>query len=298
MNMTALIVTWNRLHQLKQTLKATLALPFQHIVIVNNGATDGTAHWLASVTDPRVHVYHADRNRGGAEGFYLGAKYISEQIDTDWVVFYDDDAWPAENFFEQFEKLATNDSAIICAKVIDCQGRVCQMNLPWRKRTITIRDNLSYMRSPDKFVVDPVQAGPAISCSFVGSIVKAEVLKDTYSLILRELFIYFDDVYYGYQLHLQDYRLTYQPQLVMYHDIGNRSPEGMAPWKSYYLVRNMLLSRHIFPDNSFFTWPAILFRVAKYTLNACRQPNRGRSVRVIVKAIADGIMDRRAPLDH
>ena len=297
MKITALIVTWNRLPQLKNTLKATRALPFEHIVVVNNASTDGTDTWLSQLNDERLHIINADENNGGAEGFYLGSEYISKKIETEWVVFYDDDAWPATDFFESFEQIDTGNLTVLCAKVIDCKNNVCKMNLPWRRRTATWQDNIAYSRGDTTFVAPTDSTAEVISCSFVGAIVNAKVLQSTYSLIHRELFIYFDDVYYGYHLHLLGYQLAYIPSLVMYHDIGNRPSGQIASWKIYYLVRNMLLAKHLFPENPFFTWPAILFRIMKYLFIVCKQPNKRYGTVLLLKAIKDGLFNRRAPLD-
>ncbi|SEQ10406.1 hypothetical protein SAMN05216522_101206 [Rosenbergiella nectarea] len=298
MNITALIVTWNRLTQLQQSLKATLALPFQHVIIVDNGSSDGTDSWLKSLTDPRLHIVRATSNLGGAEGFYLGSEYIAKNIDTEWVVFYDDDAWPESNFIEKFSLLGLAEPAVVCARVIDCQGNLCQMNLPWRQRTITFRDNLEYIRHPEKFTVDALNSCAVISCSFVGCVVHATILSKTYDHIHRELFIYFDDVYYGYYLYLQGFSLHYQPELVMIHDIGGRSTGNFPAWKSYYLVRNMLLSRIIFKNNSFFSTSAIFFRIAKYLFIALKNPNTIYSISLLFKAIKDGLLDNRTPLNN
>lgn len=298
MNTTALIVTWNRLPQLKNTLQATLTLPFQNIVVVNNASTDGTANWLSDIDDSRLHVINTEKNQGGASGFYIGSEYISQEVETDWVVFYDDDAWPAANFFECFRQIDKTDTAIICAKVMDCNEKLCQMNLPWIKRTATWRDNIAYLRGDPSFVAKTDIVTDVISCSFVGAIVDAKILQMTYPLIHQELFIYFDDVYYGYHLHLLGYKLSYAPDLIMYHDIGKRPKSQISHWKIYYLVRNMLLSRHIFRDNSFFTWPAILFRMAKYLFLVCKQPHRFRGIALFIKAIKDGLINRYVPLDR
>lgn len=48
MKYAALIVTYNRLEKLQLCWKATAALSFEHIVIVDNASSDGTEQWLAA----------------------------------------------------------------------------------------------------------------------------------------------------------------------------------------------------------------------------------------------------------
>ena len=45
-------------------------------------------------------------------------------------------------------------------------------------------------------------------------IIKREVLNEHLHHIYDELFLYFDDLYFGYQLTLNGEKITYQPELV------------------------------------------------------------------------------------
>ncbi|HHK5924739.1 TPA: glycosyltransferase [Serratia marcescens] len=65
MKYAALIVTYNRLEKLQLCWKATAALSFEHIVIVDNASSDGTEQWLAAQDDPRLRVIRTERNLGG-----------------------------------------------------------------------------------------------------------------------------------------------------------------------------------------------------------------------------------------
>ncbi|MBQ9081788.1 MAG: glycosyltransferase, partial [Clostridia bacterium] len=84
MTSTLVMVTYNRLSLLKQTLQAHLEMtvPFDDIVIVNNCSTDGTYEYLENVikTHARVHVLHSKINAGGAGGFATGMAYALENL--------------------------------------------------------------------------------------------------------------------------------------------------------------------------------------------------------------------------
>jgi glycosyltransferase involved in cell wall biosynthesis len=77
MRLVALVVTHNRQDQLRLTLTRLLADPVDAVVVVNNASTDGTAAWLATLTDPRLHVMALDQNHGGAGGFEQGLRAVS-----------------------------------------------------------------------------------------------------------------------------------------------------------------------------------------------------------------------------
>uniref|UniRef100_UPI003FEEC51D glycosyltransferase n=1 Tax=Phocaeicola sp. TaxID=2773926 RepID=UPI003FEEC51D len=67
MKVTAVIVTFNRLVLLQKTLDYVRMTPLvTHIIVVNNGSTDGTTEWLDTQAD--LDVIHQD-NVGASGGF-------------------------------------------------------------------------------------------------------------------------------------------------------------------------------------------------------------------------------------
>jgi GT2 family glycosyltransferase len=102
----ALVVTHNRLDQLRRTVKRLLEEPLDHLVVVNNASTDGTGTWLAQERDPRLKVITTVRNTGGAGGFEHGLRHVKDQIDPDWTVLMDDDARPRPGAIAAFRARA------------------------------------------------------------------------------------------------------------------------------------------------------------------------------------------------
>lgn len=293
MKITSLIVTYNRCEKLQATLIATLKLPFETVVVVNNHSTDGTSELLAEQTDPRLYIINAEVNRGGAAGFAIGAEYIANNLQADWVVFYDDDAFPDHGFIDCFNEVNSHEYSVYCSRVIDKQKQVCRMNIPWLKAQNTFTDSLKYLRQPQDFLPDENQVSEVVTFSFVGCIISHEVLKKTYHLIDKDIFIYFDDVFYSYKLHLSGVKILYHPKLLMHHDINASAKEQLPPWKIYYLVRNMILSRYIFKGTGFFCRTAISLRVFKYLINSVRNSERQKSLFFLGKAVTNGILNKR-----
>lgn len=114
----AVTVTYNRLKKLTVALERTLAEELDYVVVVNNNSTDGTAAWLDSLTDSRLQVLHLSDNSGGAGGFHEGFKYITRNLDADWLVCFDDDAWPGNGAISKFRQLKlTNNIGAVTACV-------------------------------------------------------------------------------------------------------------------------------------------------------------------------------------
>jgi GT2 family glycosyltransferase len=290
MKTVALIVTYNRLDKLKLCWAATAQQSFDSIVIVNNASTDDTEGWLNTLNDPRLHLLHLKINSGGAGGFKQGASYISERIESDWVFIYDDDAYPQNNVVEAFVKNADlqNYGAFSC-KVLDAEGMTCKMNLPWTKFPNTFQENISYLKDPTTFSASGLKSEDIISLSFVGAIVRSDVLSKTFNFIYDELFIYFDDIYFSHHLSLNSVRMSFLPDVFFTHDIL-QIPGPIKPvWKIYYLVRNMLLAKKYFGKDSPFSNWFILLRIVKYTLLVVKQADAFKYIKYFLTALWDGI---------
>ncbi|MCM0582321.1 glycosyltransferase family 2 protein [Weissella diestrammenae] len=90
---TAAIVTYNRLDLLKESLAAVLNQTeyLSHVIVVNNLSTDGTAAYLDTIQDERVIVYNSTENLGGAGGFNKAVQLFAEKLDDEYVWLMDDD---------------------------------------------------------------------------------------------------------------------------------------------------------------------------------------------------------------
>ncbi|MGG8276435.1 glycosyltransferase [Klebsiella sp. 141198] len=287
MNVAALIVTYNRLEKLKTTIEATLALPFQYIVVVNNASTDDTQAYLDSVCDERVKVLHREVNDGGAGGFKYGAQWITQNLNTDWVLFYDDDAYPNHNFGVAFQALDLSIENVYVCTVVDTSGNYCKMNIPWKKIPNGILGNIAYRANSARFIPDGHKQETVVSVSFVGMLISQETLKKSISFIYDELFIYYDDVYFGHHLVLQHTPIIYLPELCIVHDIDTTN-KLIAPWKLYYLSRNLILSRKIFQDDSPFTLFDVSLRLLKYIFTALKHDKRKECMINVYNGIKDG----------
>ncbi|MDM7050500.1 glycosyltransferase [Klebsiella michiganensis] len=264
MNCSALIVTYNRLEKLKLTIANTVKLNFTAIVVVNNGSTDGTQAWLATLSDPRVIVLNLTSNSGGAGGFKAGSQYLCDNVDSDWVFFYDDDAWPESDALEKFAQLEKANCRVFTALVKDLQGQPCPMNMPFAKVPSSFMDTLRYIRNPAEFLPSVSRACAVQTVSFVGMIIQRDVLQKRLHSIHDELFLYFDDLYFGYQLTLDGEAIRYSPEVIFTHDVSIQGKCIVPEWKVYYLCRNLILEKTIFPRVAIFSRLSILLRLIKY----------------------------------
>jgi GT2 family glycosyltransferase len=108
MSIAIVVLTYNRVHLLRQCVENTLGRVSQEtreIVIWNNGSTDGTRAYLDGLDEPRTRVVHHPRNIGQS-----GYKPAFESTVSDYLVELDDDIIEApqgwdETLLEAIQKL-------------------------------------------------------------------------------------------------------------------------------------------------------------------------------------------------
>ena len=299
MNLTAVIVTHNRCQKLQHTLAATLAQPFSAVIVVDNASTDGTRAWLAGQHDPRLHLILSEQNSGGAGGFAQGM-IAALNYDPDWLVCYDDDAYPAPDALQQFTALDLGNTDSAAAAVYYPDGRLCEMNRPsynpfWHPRKL-LRTALGVFtgRARGAFhVTDSAYQGaealPIDSSSFVGFFVRADWVR---RLPLPEpgLFIYGDDVLYTLNLTKHGARHRFLPTVRFIHDCSTfqTARRGYHPlWKAYFTYRNGLLIYRMAAGVWFY--PVALLKALLWLAAVRHYRNKRRYLRLWWQAVRDGI---------
>ena len=249
MKITPVIVTYNRLEKLKKAIAAVLAQDFDSIVVVNNNSTDDTKAWLDEQTDSRLKILNLEENTGGAGGFYHGCRYATEELETDWLLLFDDDAYPREDLVEKFRALDLSNykdlGAISCAVYMP-DGVLADFNRPGRNPFNSLTNTFKYLFTKTGTYInyEELEHGNAIPVdfsSFVGFCVKTEVIKAGLGYPLKEFFIYGDDWTYSLELSKLGYKNLYFSDLVFYHD-SNTFVQNYDEqlWKKYYAYRNSL----------------------------------------------------------
>jgi glycosyltransferase involved in cell wall biosynthesis len=111
-DISVVLATYNRQHSLPRAVASVLAqndVRFE-LIIVDDGSRDGTASYVASLTDPRVHTITAERNAGPSAARNLGLRAARAGV----VAFLDsDDAYCPGRLARPLAAFAT-DADLVC----------------------------------------------------------------------------------------------------------------------------------------------------------------------------------------
>jgi rhamnopyranosyl-N-acetylglucosaminyl-diphospho-decaprenol beta-1,3/1,4-galactofuranosyltransferase len=234
---TAVIVTYNRLNLLKESVNAVRAqsLSVQHIIVVNNGSTDGTEKWLSIQKDLIVKT---QENLGGSGGFYTGIKEAAK-YNADWVWIMDDDTICSEHtlakLVEKLQFVQNEKVGFICSKGLWTDGNPHLMNLvdikPVFNKTIPFNQ------------YDQHNLLLAQACSFVSVMINMEAVRRL-GLPYKDFYIWGDDQEYTHRITNAGFLGLYCPESIVLHKtpknyfayIVTDTPANL--WKHAYGFRN------------------------------------------------------------
>lgn len=300
-SLVVVIVSYNRVEQLKKGVEAVLSEPVRGVVVVDNGSTDGSREWLTSLEDTRLKVLMPDRNLGGAGGFEIGFQEALSIFSPDWLVCFDDDARPEAGALRSFLERDLDGVDSAAAAVYYPDGRICEMNRPswnpfWHPRKLlkTMMGVLTGKARQGFHLTDAAYKSPqgcAIdSSSFVGCFVSRAWI-DKVGLPRGELFIYGDDIIYTLMLTHHGARHRFLPDIRFIHDCSTFSSQEKVTysplWKAYYTYRNGLFIYKVAAG----TWfPAVLMvKSVLWLLAGKHYTDKRLYFRLCFMAIADGV---------
>jgi len=306
MRLAAVVVTYNRLDQIKITVQRLLAEPLDHLIVVDNCSTDGTTEWLAEQTDARLSVLQPESNIGGAGGFEMGLRHTVKTVDPDWIVVMDDDGRPLPGVLQKFRDHDLSQWDAIAASVRYPDGEICGMNRPvmnpfaqfgvFLQTVMRFGNRAAFHVSDAAYDLD--QPTAVDGSSFVGLFIsRAGMAKAGYPD--GRLFIYAEDGLYTLGLTQAGGRLGFFPDIRFEHDCSSFSglPGQLTPmWKVYYYHRNLLFLYRRAAGGWF--WMILGLVLVKWRLKARLYQGEDRQVylRLLRRAIWDGLRKKKDPL--
>lgn len=301
-SLVAVVVTYNRLSKLQTCLAETLEQRCDAVVVVDNCSTDGSREWLQEQAKHHEHldVVLASRNLGGAGGFELGFRHAQANYHSDWLVCFDDDAWPAPRAFDDFLNSDLDGIDAVAAAVYYPNGQICRMNSPtlnpfWRWRVFL---KIFSGKGRKRFHLDdkdyesktPIAVD---SASFVGFFVRGTTVERV-GLPDGRLFIYCDDLLYTLEITRRGGHFSFLPWVTFTHDCAASTPvqqETFKPlWKVYYAYRNRV--RVLRVKAGWLAWFLVPLEIIQWFLHARFYDDRRPYWRLTFAALRDAAQGR------
>lgn len=271
----AVVVTYNRLALLKKVVDAlrSQSLPLYKIIVVDNGAADGTHEWLDE--QPDLSAVHQG-NVGGSGGFWRGIKEASA-MDCDWIWCMDDDVFPRPDCLGRLVAYAAGNPEI----GILCPHRLMSgTTFVGEAKTLNLSNPFQDMHN-DMLQASDVESNDAVDIvgmAFEGPLIRHEVV-DKIGLPNKEMFILYDDTDYSYRAVLAGYRVVVVRDALMdKHDFQSatsyREDKMKNKWKLAYHIRNTAYFGHRYGKNfwvrHFAALPFLLHMYGAITFNFIR----------------------------
>ena len=308
MKTTAVVVTYNRISLLEQGIECLKSQQgLDEIIVVNNGATDGTREWLNQTAG--LTVIH-QTNVGGSGGFYTGIKRAYD-TGADWIWCMDDDVFARPGCLERLTKCAKHiGKPCILMPRRTLQGKTFTheftrfnfsnplASMHGGKLKGTDFDNLPEENTPktrEKALV------PISGCDFEGPFIAREIVEKI-GLPNKELFIFCDDTDYCLRAAAAGFPLFYAPYAEMkkhlfFTDDTWSERNRKKKWKRFYQIRNETYLNHHYGKNLGVRYGRGFIGLMGYiTVALATMPFskawQWQDLKMLVKAYRDGINER------
>lgn len=241
MKYTTIIVTYNRSRKLVKAVNSHLSQSIkpEKIIIVDNASNDDT-HTLFEQggifhENSSIIYYPLEENVGGSGGFQFALEKAL-LIETDWILFGDDDAYFESNYVENLldAYMAINDSS----KIGVLSGTII------KKSSNTIETgSRSKIRNDELVLFTPLKEieykkNTYIDVfTFVGPMIKSRVIRDVGN-IRSDYFIHYDDSEFSLRIKEKGYKAINISNAVVHHDSTGASGLPIRDWRLYYDIRN------------------------------------------------------------
>jgi len=186
----AVVVTYNRRALLQECLEALgqQTRPPDHVMVIDNASTDGTADFVRE-RHPDLELVALEHNEGGAGGFHEGLRR-GYAAGYDWIWLMDDDTLPTPAALAALLAAPARlgdgpPPALLASKVVWSDGRMHPMNFPGFERLRT------------DFVLQSCERAlmPLRTTTFVSLLVHREAVS-RHGLPLKRYFLWSDDIEY------------------------------------------------------------------------------------------------------
>lgn len=228
-----IVPNWNGADRLAACLDSLLEQSLKsHIIVVDNGSTDGSLELLQKYPD--IELIKHDVNRGYAGGVNPGFKRAIE-LKLDYVAPFNNDAVADKEWLKLLvEELdVRQDVGIATCKILNSDGS--QIDSTGDYYTTW---GLPYPRGREETDINKYDEYKEIFAASGGaSLYRVSMLKEI-GLLDEDFFAYYEDVDLSFRAQLAGWRIRYVPAAVVYHQISATSSQ-IKGFATYQTMKNL-----------------------------------------------------------
>lgn len=228
---SVVVVNHNRISLLKDCLHSLLSqtYPYLELLVVDNGSSDESCQFVASLADDGVQLISLEENKGFGGGCNVGIKHSRGEL----VALLNNDAVAAPDWIEALVKAMALPRIGMCAskilfsdsEVIDKAGHLIYFDGQNRGRGTGEIDRGQYDESEESIFPDGCAA-----------LYRREMLEELDGFD-EEFFAYADDADLGLRGRLLGWQCVYVPEAVVLHRHSSTTG-SYAIEKIYWVERN------------------------------------------------------------
>ena len=233
-HVAVVIPNWNGIDTIKACLNSLRGQTQKHtIVVVENGSTDGSLGYLRG-EHPEVQLVVNQKNLGFAGGVNSGIRFALDH-DFDYIALFNNDAAADKHWLKELvTTMETNQHiGIVTSKILKADG--ASMDSTGDMYTVW---GLPYPRGRGEHTTDHYDKDTTIFAASGGaSLYRAKMFKDI-GLFDKDFFAYYEDVDISFRAQLADWKVMYEPEAIVYHQVGGTSSK-LRGFTTYQTIKNL-----------------------------------------------------------
>lgn len=191
-----------------------------YIVVIDDGSTDGTSDWIIQ-RYPELTLLKGDGNLWWSGGINLGARYVRENRNSDYLLLWNNDILPDPEYFSNLDELihGIREDMIIGSKIfcLDPPDQIWAFGAVFNPR-----NGKKYMigfEQPDGEEFDSVREVDWLPG--MGTIVPVKAIERTGYWDAENFPQYHGDSDFTYRAKTMGYKIMVYPQLKLWNDSRN-----------------------------------------------------------------------------
>lgn len=236
LNISVVILNWNNGDFIQKAITSVAVQSYPcHIIVVDNGSTDGSVDLLQQMADAGdiTLIRHA-KNLGFAGGVNIGIRESINRND-DAVALLNSDAIADKNWLKHLaERLQSNPkTGMVASKMLSSDGKKIDSTGDW----LTIW-GLPYPRGRGEKASDTYDSDTRVlGASGGATLYRLETLRDI-GLFDNDFFAYYEDIDISLRARLKGWEIYYEPKAIVLHQIS-ASSNRVKGFTTYQTMKNL-----------------------------------------------------------